>query len=46
MSNIQNNQVFSAALALTNIIGVPIGGFGTNFEALSPTNAINFLKVW
>lgn len=42
---ISPQQVFSAALAITNIIGVPIGGFGTPFESLSPAKAISFLKV-
>ncbi|KUJ11272.1 uncharacterized protein LY89DRAFT_786888 [Mollisia scopiformis] len=36
---------FSAALAITNIVGVPVGGFGVPFESLSPAKAIVFLKI-
>lgn len=37
--------IFSAALGVTNIIGVPVGGFGTPFESLSPAKAVSFLKI-
>jgi len=31
--------VFAAALAITNIIGVPVGGFGTPFLSLNEAKA-------
>ncbi|MCJ1485775.1 hypothetical protein MMC06_005950 [Schaereria dolodes] len=37
--------VFSAALATTNIIGVPVGGFGVPFDQLGDEKEIAFLKV-
>ena len=43
--NIGMWQAFSAALAITNIVGVPVGGFGVPFESLSDSKAIIFLKV-
>lgn len=33
------------ALAVTNIVGVPVGGFGVPFELLSDTEAQTFLKA-
>lgn len=33
------------ALAVTNIVGVPVGGFGVPFPSLSDTEAQTFLKV-
>lgn len=39
------SKFFSAALAITNIIGVFAAGFGTPFESLSDGKAIAFLKV-
>jgi hypothetical protein len=33
------------ALAVTNIVGVPIGGFGVHFEDLSEDKATQFFKV-
>ena len=38
-------QTFSIALAVTNIVGVPMGGFGVPFSALSENEAQTFLKV-
>ena len=38
-------QAFSLALAVTNIVGVPVGGFGVPFPSLSNTEAQTFLKV-
>ncbi|CAD6578978.1 MAG: hypothetical protein ASARMPRED_008913 [Alectoria sarmentosa] len=36
---------FSMALAVTNIVGVPVGGFGVPFPLLSDTEAQTFLKI-
>ena len=38
-------KFFSVALAITNIIGVFLAGFGTPFESLSDEKGIAFLKV-
>ena len=40
-----NEQAFSIALAVTNIIGVPVGGFGVPFTSLSDSKAQTYLKV-
>ena len=40
-----NEQFFSIALAVTNIIGVPIGGFGVPFTSLAESKAQTYLKV-
>ena len=40
-----NTQVFSIALAVTNIVGVPVGGFGVPFTSLTDTEAQRYLKV-
>ncbi|MCJ1432687.1 hypothetical protein MMC27_002044 [Xylographa pallens] len=37
--------LFSALLAVTNIIGVPVGGFGVPFASLSDDKAQAFLKI-
>ncbi|KAK3176372.1 hypothetical protein OEA41_007695 [Lepraria neglecta] len=37
--------VFSMALAVTNIVGVPVGGFGVRFEDLSEDTATQFFKI-
>lgn len=42
---IPSSQAFSAALAITNILGVPFGGFGVPFVSLSEKRAEGFLKV-
>ena len=36
---------FSSLLAITNIVGVPVGGFGVAYEDMSEETAANFLKV-
>ena len=41
----QYSKIFSIALAITNIIGVPVGGFGVPFTSLSEGKAEKFLKV-
>ena len=41
-----NEQVFSIALAVTNVIGVPVGGFGVPFTSLAESKAQNYLKVF
>ncbi|KAH8689928.1 hypothetical protein BGW36DRAFT_432893 [Talaromyces proteolyticus] len=38
--------VFAAALAITNIVGVPVGGFGTPYEELGDEKAEKFLKIF
>ena len=38
-------QTFSVALAVTNIVGVPVCGFGVPFASLSDSEAQTFLKV-
>ena len=38
-------QIFSMALAVTNMVGVPVGGFGVRFENLSEDTATQFFKV-
>ena len=38
-------QLCSVALALTDIIGVPLGGFGAEFTTLTPTQQTHFFKV-
>lgn len=40
-----NEQAFSIALAVTNIVGVPVGGFGVPFTSLTDTKAQTYLKV-
>ena len=40
-----DEQAFSIALAVTNIVGVPVGGFGVPFTSLSDSKAQTFLKV-
>ncbi|MCJ1327612.1 hypothetical protein MMC10_004283 [Thelotrema lepadinum] len=37
---------FSASLAITNIIGVPVGFFGEPFESLTEDQTVAFLKVF
>ena len=38
-------RIFSIALAVTYIVGVPVGGFGVSFASLSDIKAQTFLKV-
>ena len=38
-------QAFSASLAITNILGVPVGFFGEPFESLTEDQTVAFLKV-
>ena len=40
-----NAQAFSIALAVTNIVGVPVGGFGVPFTSLTDSKAQTYLKV-
>ena len=42
----RKSKFFSIALAITNIIGVPIGGFGVPFASLGEAKAQTFLKVF
>ncbi|OCL10347.1 hypothetical protein AOQ84DRAFT_374998 [Glonium stellatum] len=38
--------VCAVALAITNIVGVPVGGFGSPFESLNTNTAIEYLKIF
>ena len=40
-----NIQFFSIALGVTNIVGVPVGGFGVPFTSLPDSKAQTYLKV-